>query len=57
MKHNFYTDSYNDRALMEISDRVFLVKKGAPIKQIKPVKKRKMQLTGLEPARGLPNRT
>lgn len=41
MKHNFYTDSYNDRALMEISDRVFLVKKGVPIKQIKPVKKRK----------------
>ncbi len=36
-----YTDSYNDRALMEISDRVFLVKKGVPIKQIKPVKKRK----------------
>ena len=24
----FYTDSYNDRALMEISDKVFLVKKG-----------------------------
>ena len=24
----FYTDSYNDRALMEISDRVCLVKKG-----------------------------
>lgn len=24
----FYTDSYNDQALMEISDKVFLVKKG-----------------------------
>lgn len=24
----FYTDSYNDKALMEISDRVFIVKKG-----------------------------
>ena len=24
----FYTDSYNDRALMEISEKVFLVKKG-----------------------------
>ena len=39
----FYTDSYNDRALMEISDRVFLVKKGVPLKQIKPVKKRKFR--------------
>lgn len=26
--HRFYTDSYNDKALMDISDRVFLVKKG-----------------------------
>ncbi len=24
----FYTDSYNDKALMDISDRVFIVKKG-----------------------------
>ena len=39
----FYTDSYNDRALMEISDRVYLVKKGVPIKQIKPFKKRGFQ--------------
>ena len=30
----FYTDSYNDRALMEISDTVFLVTKGK-LKQIK----------------------
>ena len=39
----FYTDSYNDRALMEISNRVFLVKKGVTIKQIKPVKKRNLR--------------
>ena len=39
----FYTDSYNDRALMEISDRVYLVKKGVSIKQIKPFKKRSLQ--------------
>ena len=39
----FYTDSYNDRALMEISDRVYLVKKGVTIKQIKPFKKRSLQ--------------
>ena len=39
----FYTDSYNDRALMEISDRVFLVKKRGPIKQIKPVKKKNLR--------------
>ena len=38
-----YTDSYNDQALMEISERVFLVKRGVPIKQIKPVKKRKVR--------------
>ena len=25
--HKFYTDSYNDRALMDISDRVFLMRK------------------------------
>ena len=25
----FYTDSYNDKALMDISDRVFIVKKGS----------------------------
>lgn len=25
---SFYTDSYNDKALMDISDRVFIVKKG-----------------------------
>ena len=31
---SFYTDSYNDRALMEISDRVFIVKKGR-IRRIK----------------------
>ena len=24
----FYTDSYNDKALMDISDKVFIVKKG-----------------------------
>lgn len=39
----FYTDSYNDRALMEISDRVFLVKNGVPVKQIKPAQKRNFQ--------------
>ena len=32
--HRFYTDSYNDRALMDISDSVFLVKKGK-IRRIK----------------------
>lgn len=37
----FYTDSYNDRALMEISNQVFLVKNGVPVKQIKPVSKKK----------------
>ncbi len=37
----FYTDSFNDRALMDISDRVFLVKKGHTVKQIKPAEKRK----------------
>lgn len=31
---DFYTDSYNDKALMTLSDRVFIVKKGR-IKQIK----------------------
>ena len=36
----FYTDSYNDRALMEISERVYLVKKGIPVKQIKPAGER-----------------
>ena len=30
----FYTDSYNDKALMDISDRVYIVKKGK-IKRIK----------------------
>lgn len=39
----FYTDSYNDRALMEISNQVFLVKKGVPLKQIKPAPKRNFQ--------------
>ena len=31
---SFYTDSYNDQAVMDISDKVFLVKKGK-IKRIK----------------------
>ena len=31
---SFYTDSYNDRAVMDISEKVFLVKKGK-IKRIK----------------------
>ena len=30
----FYTDSYNDRSMMDISDRVFIVKDGR-IKSIK----------------------
>ena len=25
---SFYTDSYNDKAMMEISEKVFIVKKG-----------------------------
>ena len=29
----FYTDSYNDRFLMEISNEVFIVKKGVPVKK------------------------
>ncbi|HRT81665.1 MAG TPA: HAD-IB family phosphatase [Oscillospiraceae bacterium] len=32
---NFYTDSYNDQALMDIAENVFFVK-GDKIKQIKP---------------------
>ena len=28
----FYTDSYNDKALMKISKKVFLVKNGTPVK-------------------------
>ncbi len=28
---NFYTDSYNDRAMMDISDNVILVKNGKPV--------------------------
>ena len=27
-----YTDSYNDKALMKISKKVFLVKNGTPVK-------------------------
>ena len=40
----FYTDSYNDRALMEISERVYLVKKGIPVKQIKPAGERNFRV-------------
>lgn len=29
----FYTDSYNDRFLMEISNEVFIVKKGVHVKK------------------------
>ena len=29
----FYTDSYNDRDLMEISKKVFIVKKGVPVRE------------------------
>ena len=32
--HCFYTDSFNDRAFMDISDRVYIVKKGR-VKRIK----------------------
>ena len=28
----FYTDSYNDKDLMEISQKVYLVKKGIPVR-------------------------
>ena len=29
----FYTDSYNDRDLMEISKKVFIVKRGIPVRK------------------------
>ena len=29
----FYTDSYNDKAMMDISGEVFIVKKGVPVKK------------------------
>lgn len=29
----FYTDSYNDKAMMEISKEVYIVKKGVPVKK------------------------
>ena len=31
----FYTDSYNDRAMMEIAEEVYIVKKGVPVKLTK----------------------
>lgn len=32
----FFTDSYNDRDLMKLSERIYIMKKGAPVKRLSP---------------------
>ena len=44
----FYTDSYNDRALMEISRTTFIVKKGIPVKMKKRKGKNEKGKMGVE---------